>query len=59
MANLSGSYGDFDWSGAFGTTFWVDPKEELSVVFMSQHGGLQRALMRQLIRTLVMAAVED
>jgi CubicO group peptidase (beta-lactamase class C family) len=58
-ANLSGSRGDFDWSGAFGTTFWVDPKEELSVVFMSQQGGLQRILMRQLIRTLVMAAVVD
>ena len=59
VANLSGSAGDFDWSGAFGTTFWVDPKEELSVVFMSQQGGLQRVLMRQLIRTLVMAAVTD
>ena len=59
VANLSGSRGDFDWSGAFGTTFWVDPKEELSVVFMSQQGGLQRILMRQLIRTLVMAAVAD
>ncbi len=59
VANLSGSQGDFDWSGAFGTVFWVDPKEELSVVFMSQQGGLQRVLMRQLIRTLVMAAVVD
>lgn len=59
VANLLGSQGDFDWSGAFGTTFWVDPKEELSVVFMSQQGGLQRILMRQLIRTLVMAAVVD
>jgi CubicO group peptidase (beta-lactamase class C family) len=59
VANLSGSPGDFDWSGAFGTTFWVDPKEQLSVVLMSQQGGLQRVLMRQLIRTLVMAAIVD
>ena len=59
VANLSGSRGEFDWSGAFGTTFWVDPKEKLSVVFMSQQGGLQRVLMRQLIRMLVMAAVAD
>jgi CubicO group peptidase (beta-lactamase class C family) len=59
VANLSGSTGDYEWSGAFGTVFWVDPKEELSVVFMSQQGGLQRILMRQLIRALVLSAIVD
>ena len=34
----SGGYGagDFYWGGAASTLFWVDPKEDLSVVFMTQ-----------------------
>lgn len=31
-----GSVGDFMWGGAASTTFWVDPAEELGVVFMTQ-----------------------
>jgi CubicO group peptidase (beta-lactamase class C family) len=34
----SGGYGqgDYYWGGAASTIFWVDPKEDLSVVFMTQ-----------------------
>lgn len=31
-----GSAGDFMWGGAASTTFWVDPSEDLAVVFMTQ-----------------------
>ena len=31
-----GSAGTFMWGGAASTTFWVDPSEELAVVFMTQ-----------------------
>lgn len=31
-----GSAGRFSWGGAASTTFWVDPAEELGVVFMTQ-----------------------
>lgn len=31
-----GSAGDFMWGGAASTTFWVDPSEQLAVVFMTQ-----------------------
>lgn len=31
-----GSAGSFSWGGAASTTFWVDPAEELAVVFMTQ-----------------------
>jgi CubicO group peptidase (beta-lactamase class C family) len=31
-----GSAGSFMWGGAASTTFWVDPAEELGVVFMTQ-----------------------
>lgn len=33
-ASLGG--GDYYWGGAASTIFWVDPKEDLSVVFMTQ-----------------------
>ncbi len=36
-ANQSlGSVGQFAWGGAASTAFWVDPHEELAVVFMTQ-----------------------
>jgi CubicO group peptidase (beta-lactamase class C family) len=30
------SVGSFGWDGAFGTSFWVDPREELVGVLMTQ-----------------------
>lgn len=33
------SNGSLGWSGAFGTHFWVDPKEEVVAVLMTQTGG--------------------
>ncbi len=31
-----GSIGEFGWGGAYGTIYWVDPKEDLVVVYMKQ-----------------------
>jgi CubicO group peptidase (beta-lactamase class C family) len=31
-----GSLGEYGWWGAFGTIFWVDPREDLAVIFMTQ-----------------------
>jgi CubicO group peptidase (beta-lactamase class C family) len=51
---MPGSLGEFFWSGAAMTNFWVDPKEDLTVVFMTQvrnsphHFKIQRVL-RQLV----------
>jgi CubicO group peptidase (beta-lactamase class C family) len=50
------SNGSFGWSGAFGTHFWVDPKEKIVAVLMTQGGS------RELIadfETAVMQAVVD
>jgi len=33
---VSGSVGEFSWGGAYHTTYWVDPLEELVVVYMTQ-----------------------
>jgi CubicO group peptidase (beta-lactamase class C family) len=57
IASFPGSVGQFFWSGMGGTFFWIDPKEELFAVFMSQAPG-QREYTRTLARNLVYAAVE-
>jgi CubicO group peptidase (beta-lactamase class C family) len=36
-AGLVGSEGSFYWAGAAATTFWIDPKEDVVVVVMTQH----------------------
>jgi len=57
MAPFAGSVGQFFWSGMAGTFFWIDPREELFAVFMSQGPG-QREYFRTLVRSLVYAVVE-
>jgi CubicO group peptidase (beta-lactamase class C family) len=57
IAPFPGSVGQFFWSGMAGTFFWIDPKEELFVVFMMQGPG-QREYIRNLLRSGVYAAVE-
>jgi CubicO group peptidase (beta-lactamase class C family) len=57
IAPFMGSVGQFFWSGIGGTMFWIDPKEELFAVFMSQGPG-QRVYTRTLVRNLVYAALE-
>ena len=59
VANLAGSAGDYGWGGAFGTSFWVDPKENLTVVFMSQAPGMNRGAYRNLVKSAVLAAIRD
>ena len=54
------STGSFGWSGAFGTTFWVDPKEQLTAVLMVQTPGgslradFQNAVMQAIAPGLVL-----
>ena len=52
-----GSVGDYTWNGVGGTNFWVDPKEDMLVVFMIQ-SPRQRAHYMSVIRNLVYAAIE-
>jgi CubicO group peptidase (beta-lactamase class C family) len=57
IAAMAGSAGDYYWSGVFGTYFWVDPKEQLAVVFMAAAPGLIRLRYRQMMRNLVYQAL--
>jgi CubicO group peptidase (beta-lactamase class C family) len=59
ISPLAGSKGDYTWGGAYGTYFWVDPKEELVVVFMSAAPGDIRVHYRILLRNLVMQAIAN
>jgi len=56
---LLGSVGDFSWPGAYGTNWWVDPHEELTVVWMAHSPGSIRWKYRQLINALVNQAIID
>ena len=52
--SVPGSAGEYNWGGAAGTGFWIDPKEALICVVMTQTvpGPAQRydrALVRQLV----------
>ena len=55
----AGTAGDFYWSGVYGTYFWVDPIEDLAVVFMAACPGPTRLRLRQLVRGLVYQAIAD
>jgi CubicO group peptidase (beta-lactamase class C family) len=57
---LPGSLGEYFWGGAAATAFWIDPKEELTVVFMTQVIGSEaRLTLRRDLRTLVYAAMTE
>ena len=58
IAGVSGSEGEYMWAGAGGTFFWVDPKQNLAVVLMSQSPGPSRGGYRRMIKQLVYAAIE-
>ena len=57
LRGTPGSVGEFGWGGAYHSTYWVDPKEQLVVVYFTQllpSGGLDdhpklRALLYQSI----------
>lgn len=54
---VTGTAGDYNWGGAYGTMFWVDPKEELAVVYMAHTPGTPRLYYRALMKSLVMQAI--
>ena len=57
-ANL-GSVGMFGWGGAFGTIFWIDPKEQMIGILMIQLRPYDQANIRQDIRTLAYQAIVE
>jgi CubicO group peptidase (beta-lactamase class C family) len=58
IAHVPGSVGQYFWGGLAGTTFWVDPAEQLFAIMLIQAPG-QRDYYRTLFRDLVYAAFAD
>jgi CubicO group peptidase (beta-lactamase class C family) len=54
-----GSLGSFAWGGAASTIFWVDPAEELIVLFMTQLFPSRTFDFRGQLRSLVYGALDD
>jgi CubicO group peptidase (beta-lactamase class C family) len=59
---LPGNVGTYYWTGAWGTTFWVDPKEKLIGIMMIQvplaAGSPYRRAMRNLTYQALLAAAD-
>jgi CubicO group peptidase (beta-lactamase class C family) len=54
----AGSVGEYGWSGAAKTYYWVDPQEQLAGVFMTQY-MVGFDLPEQDLRAIAYAAIED
>ena len=58
-SGVVGSRGDFTWGGYASTIFWVDPVEELTVIFMTQLIPSGTFNFRDQLKTLVYPAIVD
>jgi CubicO group peptidase (beta-lactamase class C family) len=56
---IPGTVGEFTWGGMASTTFFVDPKEEMAVVFMTQAilDTARRVKLRRDLRSLIYGAM--
>jgi CubicO group peptidase (beta-lactamase class C family) len=59
IAGVPGSTGEFMWGGFAGTYFWIDPKEQIVAVYMTQAPSPIRAYYRKLFKQVVYAAIVD
>src|SRR6202521_1984598 len=56
---IPGSAGEYSWGGAATTSFWIDPAEELTAIFMTQVLPSSAYPLRRELRTLVYSAITD
>jgi len=59
VAAVPGAAGEYMWAGYGGTYFWVDPKEQVTAVLMTQAASPQRAYFRKQVKQLVYQAITD
>ena len=58
-AQILGSAGEFGWGGAASTVFWVDPLEEMTVIFLTQLMPSSSYPIRRQLRILANQAIVD
>jgi CubicO group peptidase (beta-lactamase class C family) len=51
--------GDYYWGGAASTIFWVDPREDMVVIFMTQLMPSATFNFRGQLKSIIYAAIED
>ncbi|HEY2429066.1 MAG TPA: serine hydrolase, partial [Acidimicrobiales bacterium] len=56
---IVGSPGEFMWGGAASTIFWVDPAEDLIVIFMTQLLPSGSFNFRGQLKSIVYPAIVD
>jgi CubicO group peptidase (beta-lactamase class C family) len=56
---VPGTVGSFYWTGAYGTTFFVDPKQELIIIMMIQVPSPANAFYRRAVRYLAYQALSS
>lgn len=56
---IVGSAGEYAWGGAASTAFWIDPVEDMVVIFMTQLMPSSSYPIRRQLRTLTYAAIID
>lgn len=59
VGGVPGSAGEFMWAGYAGTYFFVDPKEQLTAVLMTQAPSPNRAYFRKMLKQLVYQSIVD
>jgi CubicO group peptidase (beta-lactamase class C family) len=58
-AKVPGSVGDYGWGGAASTSYWVDPVQDMTVVFMTQLLPSSTHALRSQLKQLVHSALVD
>jgi CubicO group peptidase (beta-lactamase class C family) len=56
---VPGSAGEYGWGGMASTAFWVDPVEELTVVFMTQLVPSSALTVRSELKSIIYGAIID
>ncbi len=59
LSQMMGSKGDFGWGGMASTVFWVDPVEDMTVLFLTQFVPSSFYPLRKELRALVHQALID
>ena len=60
VVRVPGAIGDYSWTGAGGTSFFVSPREKLCAVFMTEANDMGiMAYYARLLKILVRQAIVD
>ncbi len=59
VAQILGSPGEFGWGGAASTIFWVDPREDMTTIFLTQLMPSSAYPIRRELRVLANQAIVD